>query len=149
VDVSDEEALLARFPRTPIDRDTASHYRARLARRLVLDRCGACGRWHHPPAPICPECWSNDVQPTPVTGKGSIHLLTLLHQGPPAPGVDYAQPYAVVTVELDEQPALRFTSTVLGSASTDLRIGQRVELDWIERDGAPLPVFRLTGEPAA
>lgn len=142
----DDETLLARFRGTPIDRDAAPYYRARLARRLELARCGNCGRWHQPPRPICPVCWSTDVRPTPVSGTGTIHLATFLHQGPPAEGVDYSTPYPVVTVELDEQPGLRFTSTVVGAAQGDIEIGRRVELDWIERAGVPLPVFRLDPE---
>jgi uncharacterized OB-fold protein len=142
----DDEALLARFPGTPVDRDTAPYYRARLARRLEMARCGACGRWHHPPRPICPACWSTDVRPTPVAGTGTIHLRTFLHQGPPADGVDYSTPYPVVTVQLDEQEGLRFTSTVVGADNTEITIGRRVALDWVERAGAPFPVFRLVSD---
>jgi hypothetical protein len=81
-----------------------------------------------------------------VSGTGTIHLATFLHQGPPAEGVDYSTPYPIVTVELDEQPGLRFTSTVVGGAPDEIEIGRRVELDWIERAGVPLPVFRLVSE---
>ena len=140
----DDETLLARFSGTSIDRDTAPYFRARLARRLELAHCAACGRWHHPPRPICPACWSTDVRPTRVAGTGTIHLTTFLHQGPPAEGIDYTTPYPVVTVQLDEQEGLRLTSTVVGTPNADITIGRRVELDWIERAGAPLPVFRLT-----
>jgi len=66
-------------------------------------------------------------------------------QGPPAEGVDYTDGYPVATVELEEQPGLRFTSTVIGVPKEDIVIGAPVELDWIERGGRPLPVFRLTG----
>ena len=70
-----------------------------------------------------------------------------LHQGPPADGVDYAKgPHPVVTVELEEQPALRFTSTIVDCALDDIQIGMPVELAWIERSGAPYPVFRSAGE---
>jgi uncharacterized OB-fold protein len=72
-----------------------------------------------------------------------------LHQGPPAEGVSYSTPYPVVTVELDEQQGLRFTSTVVGATNDDIRIGERVQLDWIERGGAPLPVFRLASRATA
>ncbi len=140
--ISDEE-LVARFPGHPVDHDSAAHYRGRLAHRLLLNRCTACGTWHQPPKPICPACWSTDVVATPVVGTGTIHLAIFLYQGPPAEGVDYATPYPVVTVELDEQPGLRFTSTVVGATNEAIAIGTRVRLDWIERAGAPLPVFRL------
>lgn len=145
--ISDAE-LVARFPGHPLDHDSAAHFRGRLEHRLLLNRCGACSTWHHPHKPICPSCWSADVTAEPVTGAGTIHLAIFLHQGPPAEGVDYATPHPVVTVELDEQPGLRFTSTVVGSANDEITIGRRVTLDWIDRAGAPLPVFRLDDEGA-
>ena len=138
-----DEALVERFPGHPVGHDSAAHYRGRLDHRLLVNRCGACSTWHHPPQPICPSCWSTDVVPTEVAGTGTIHLLLFYHQGPPAVGVDYATPYPVVTVELDEQPGLRFSSTVVGSANEEIAIGRRVTLDWIDRGGTPLPVFRL------
>lgn len=143
-----DEDLIARFPGHPLDHDTAAHYRGRLDHRLVLNRCPDCARWHHPPKPICPSCWSADVRATDVAGSGTIHMAIFLHQGPPAGGVDYSTPYPVVVVELDEQPGLRFTSTVVGSPNDQIRIGERVILDWIDRAGTPLPAFRLVlGEP--
>jgi len=143
--VSDEE-LVARFAGFALDRDNAAHFRGRLERRLLINRCEDCGLWRHPPRPVCPRCWSSDTRPTEVSGDGVIHLLVFLHQGPPADGVDYATPYPVATVELDEQPGLRFTSTVVGASNADLAIGRRVRLDWVDRGGAPLPVFRLAEE---
>ena len=140
---SDEE-LLERFAHLRIERDAADFYRGWLAHELRMHRCADCGHWHHPPRPMCPVCWSWNVRATPVSGRGEIHLLMRLHQGPPAPGVDYAAgPYPVVTVELDEQPALRFTSTVVHAEPHEVAIGQRVQLAWIERHGAPFPVFEL------
>ena len=70
-------------------------------------------------------------------------MTVFLYQGPPAEGVDYSTPYPVVTVELDEEPGLRFTSSVIGCPNSEIQIGRRVRLDWIERAGIPLPVFRL------
>lgn len=140
--ISDDE-LLTRFPGYPLDHDSAAHFRGRLEHRLLINRCGSCGTWHHPPLPICPACRSMDVEPTEVAGTGTIHLVVFLHQGPPAPGLDYSTPHPVVTVELDEQPGLRFTSTVVCAANDDITIGRRVRLDWIDRGDMPLPVFRL------
>ncbi len=142
--ISDDD-LVARFSGYALDHDNKAHFRGRLDRRLLLNRCDECGTWHQPPRPVCPACWSAKVSATDVAGSGVIHLLIFLHQGPPTRGVDYAKPYPVATVELDEQPGLRFTSTVIGAPNERLAIGQRVKLDWIERAGAPLPVFRLAG----
>ena len=143
VDVTDEE-LVHRFPGQRIDHDNKEMFRARLDHRLLINRCDECGTWHQPPRPICPACWSTHVTPIEVSGEGTIYMAIFLHQGPPADGVDYSTPHPVVTVELDEQADLRFTSTVIGSANDEICIGRRVELAWIERSGTPIPVFRLT-----
>ena len=139
----DDATLLARFPGHPIDRDSAAHYRGRLARQLLFDRCNDCGAWYRTPRPVCAACWCSNLKPTAVAGNGIIYLAVFLHQGPPAQGVDYRTPYPVVTVELDEEPGLRFTSTVVGSPNESIRIGRRVRLDWIDRLETPVPVFRL------
>lgn len=132
----------------PVERDTAEHYRGYLRRELVLNRCATCGRYHAPMRPMCPSCWSWDVVPTPVSGRGVVHLAIGLRQGPAADGVDYSSgPYPVVTVELAEQDGLRFTSTMVDCDPDEVRIGVPVELVWIERSGAPFPAFRpVTGQ---
>ena len=147
--VSDAE-LVERFPWVQLGHDNKHLFRGWLERRLRLNRCRDCGRFHHPPKPICPECWSWRVEPTEVSGRGVVHLAMLLHQGPPAPGVDYATgPHPVVTVELEEQPGLRFTSTLVDCPHEAVRIGLPVELAWIDRYGAPFPVFRPRKEGRA
>ena len=146
-DVSNDE-LVQRFPGEPITHDNADHYRGRLTRQLLFNRCDDCGVWHAPAKPVCPECWSSAVTPTPVRGNGTIFMNVFLYQGPPAPGVDYSTPYPVVTVELDEQPGLRFTATVADADNDRIRIGERVRLEWRERAGSPMPVFVLTGGQA-
>jgi uncharacterized OB-fold protein len=88
------------------------------------------------------------VVPTAVSGIGEIFMTVFLHQGPPAPGVDYSTPYPVVTVELEEQVGLRFTATVVDANNDSIRIGRPVRLDWRERAGCPMPVFVLTGGDA-
>ena len=126
-----------------VDHDTADFYRGWLARELRVHRCADCGHRFLPTRPVCPQCWSDRVGSQPVSGRGTIFLLILLHQGPPAEGVDYASgPYPVACVELDEQPGLRFTSTVVDAVGGSLAVGQTVELTWIERNGVPFPAFR-------
>jgi uncharacterized OB-fold protein len=145
-DALDDEQLVARFHAYSLDHDNKAVFRARLDHELRIMRCRDCGTWHEPPRPICPVCWSKNVVATPVSGRGTIFMAIFLHQGPPAAGVDYTTPYPVVTVELEEQPGLRFTSTVVEAANDDIVIGAPVTLDWIDREGVPIPVFRLATE---
>jgi len=139
-----DAALVERFPWVQISHDNKELFRGWLDQRLLILRCRDCNRFHHPPKPICPECWSWRVEATPVSGRGVIHLAMFLRQGSPAPGVDYENgPHPVVTVELEEQPGLRFTSTVVDAPIEAITIGAPVELAWIDRYGAPFPAFRL------
>lgn len=141
----DDDALIALFPGEVLTHDNAEHFRGRLRRELLVNRCADCEHWHAPPRPVCPRCWSDALVLRPVRGTGTIYLLTWLHQGPPAPGVTY--PYPVVSVDLDEQPGLRFTSTVIEADEGAALIGSRVHLTWRTPDKAPMPVFALGGEP--
>jgi uncharacterized OB-fold protein len=137
-----DEQVLQSFPEVRLDHRNKDFYRALLDRQLVAARCGDCGSWHTPLRSLCPECWSTNVEIAPVSGRGAIHLLIRLHQGPPARDVDYSTPWPLATVELEEQPGLRFVGTVVDCPPEQLRVGLPVELTWIERDGAPWYAFR-------
>lgn len=143
MEITDDELVL-RFAGEPLDRDNAEHYRARLRRELLINRCQSCGRWHAPAKPVCPDCWSHSVSAEPVSGAGVIFMVIHLYQGPPAPGVDYSTPHPVVAIELAEQEGLRFTSTIVGASGEQLRIGAPVRLRWIDRAGTPFPAFELS-----
>jgi len=79
-----------------------------------------------------------------VAGSGTVALLTILRQGPRQPGVDYQQGHVLVAVELDEQPGLRVSGTVVGLAADQVRLGDRVGLVWTDIDGrAPRPDFEV------
>ena len=139
---SDQDILEA-FPLHPIDHDNKEIYRGRLQKRLLVNRCADCGTWSQPPRGLCPACWSDAVVATEVSGRGTVYLTMLLHQGPVVPGVDYSEPHPVVTVELEEQSGLRITATMTGLPADEIRIGMPVELAWIDRDGEPTPAFRV------
>jgi uncharacterized OB-fold protein len=139
VTVSDD-VVLERYPNIRLDHVNKAYYKGFLERQLLLGRCADCGRWHAPLRPRCPSCWSASVAPTPVSGRGSVYLLTLLHQGPP--GVDYSRPWPLAAIELDEQDGLRVVGTLVECPAEQRRVGQPVELTWITRDGAPWPAFR-------
>jgi uncharacterized OB-fold protein len=145
---SDAE-LVETFAAVAIDRDNQHFYRGWLDHELRVNRCADCGRWHHPPKPMCPACWSWNVVPTAVSGRGTVHLLMWLHHGP-APGgaAETAAPHPVVVVELAEQTGLRITSTIVGSPAESVRIGMPVEVAWIDRDGVPFPAFTPAATPA-
>ncbi len=127
--------LLDAFGGVRIDHDNAAYHRGLLERRLLINRCDECGVWHHPPRSVCPRCWSRSVTPTDVAGDGFIALVTILRQGPPQPGIDYAAGHPLVAVELDEQPGLRVAGTIVGTPAGQLRVGDRVRVLWRDLPG--------------
>ena len=139
--VTTDEEVLAAFPDVRLDHDNKDFYRGILERRYLVNRCADCDLWHTPPRSICPHCWSTRVVATEVEGTGTVELVTFLHQGPPAPGVDYTTPYPLVAVALDGVADQRVSGTVVNAESERIEIGLKVRLVWIERDGLPYPAF--------
>lgn len=133
----DVNEVASAFPTAELDHDNLAYHAGILRRRLVLDRCGSCRRWHHPPRALCPHCWSTDVTQEEVAGHGVVVLAF----GLPAPDGFTT----VVTAELDEDKELRYTTRLIGdvAVTTDL-IGRRVALMWGDPDGVPEPLFQLT-----
>jgi uncharacterized OB-fold protein len=139
VTVSDDD-LLRVFDDLQIDHDNKAHYAGWLEKKLLINRCDACGRLHHPPLSMCPECWSTAVTPEAVSGSGTVYLKVALYQGPVIPEVAYAEPHVLVTVDLVEQNGVRFTSSFRGDG-TSVEIGSPVHLAWGTRRGSPYPVW--------
>ncbi len=143
-DARADDDLLDAFPGIRIDADNAAHYRGLLEKRLLVNRCSDCSVWHHPPRPVCPACWSSSVEARDVAGTGHIALVTLLRQGPPQAGVDYHDGHPLVAVELDEQPGLRVSGTVVGTAPADIEVGDRVRMVWRDVESRlPRPDFEV------
>lgn len=134
--------VLALFPDERVTRDNVDFYRGLLRGELCANRCLDCGHWHLPQRAFCPECWSQRVRATPLSGRGTVHLLIFLRQGRPLAGIDYAAGHPVATVELEEQAGLRFTATLAECPRERMRIGLPVELCMIQRGGQRVPAFR-------
>jgi uncharacterized OB-fold protein len=137
VAVTDAE-LVERYPDVPLDHDNKAQWKGFLDRRLLIARCGDCGHWFNPPRPMCPHCWSDRVAPHEVSGRGRVQWFTLLFEGE-------VDPTVAVVVELEEQPGLRVTSTIIDCPAGEVVCDMPVELDWQDFEGAPIPVFRPVG----
>lgn len=109
--------------------------------RLCIERCADCGTWIHPPTGFCYSCHSSSVQPTAVSGRGTIYSFTINHQ----PWFGDIGPYCVVLVDLEEGSAtqpLRITSNLLGTDPDDVAIGMPVEVFFLHCDDVWLPQFQ-------
>jgi len=114
--------------------------------RLVIQQCGQCGYFNHPPRPVCDACLSQQLAFTPVSGKGTIYTFSVMYQ-PNIAGFEDQIPYLNILVELDEQPRLFVVSNWPGSERNKVKIGGRVEVYFEDvNEEISLPQFRPIAE---
>lgn len=111
--------------------------------RLRFLRCVACRRYHHPPGPVCPFCYTSDLGWEAVAGTGTVYSCTVNHH-PWHPG--WPERYVVAIVSIDEQDDLRLTTNVVGCPPEQVHIGCRVAVRFEPAEDLWLPLFELTGE---
>ena len=108
--------------------------------KLLILRCGTCGRWVHPPAPACPDDGS-ELQPEPVSGDGTVFTYTV-NRHPYNPAVP--PPYVIAIVELPEQEGLRFMTNIVNCDPESVTIGMQVRVVFEDHGEIFVPLF----EPA-
>lgn len=109
--------------------------------KLVLPRCGDCGRLHYYPRAICPHCWSRNLTQEQVSGRGKLYSYVISHRA--APGFQEEAPYSIAVVELDEGP--RMLTNVVGLPQTpeDLVLDMALEVVFEEAsEEITLPKFQ-------
>lgn len=120
--------------------DLAPFLDAAKSRKLVMQRCRACGLMRFPARDVCSACWSEESDWVPVSGRGTVYSFYWMHQIY-HPGFASEVPYAVVVVELEEGP--RLTTNVVGCTHDALRVGLPVEVVFEDvSDEVALPKFR-------
>jgi hypothetical protein len=126
-----------------IDELTRPFWEAARERRLVVQQCGACGYYNHPPRSFCDSCLSQQLAYAPVSGRGKIYTFTVMHQRDVA-GFEEESPFVNIVVELEEQQRLLMVSTLEQEASEPVRIAAPVEVFFENRGGnLVVPQFRL------
>lgn len=107
--------------------------------RLVLQRCGSCEGYVWYPRPFCPRCLRETLEWTEVSGRGTVHAVSVHHRAP-SPEMKDRAPYAVTLVELDE--GARLMTNVVGCDPAEVHVGQRVRARWEPlADGRNLLLF--------
>jgi uncharacterized protein len=110
-----------------IDEDSVPFWEGLAEGRLVVARCGACGRLSFPPTASCPSCGKPATTPHIVSGQGSVYSWIRVHAAlDPAFANDV--PYVILTVSLDEDPDARVTGRLLNDPGTPLEAGAVVRL---------------------
>ena len=124
-------------PTPPITDLSRPYWDAAAQGRLLVQTCGACGRWRHYPRLLCDQCYSSEVLWKQASGRGKVHSWTVSHHAY-HPAFADELPYALVTIDLDE--GVRALGRFRGDA-TRLSIGLAVQAAFETRDGGVDLVF--------
>ena len=128
----------ARYDVPEADAFTRTYWDAAAEGRLLIRRCGDCGRAHHYPREFCPYCWSEAVTWEDASGRATLYTWSVVHRND-LPSFGARTPYVAAMVDLAEGPRM---STEVVEAGEDedglLRMGMELEVAF--RDG--VPVFR-------
>lgn len=133
-------------PTPRITPDSQPFWQACHRHEWRLPFCLGCHKAHLPPGPVCPHCFSPDLEWRAAAGTGVISSWVVVHRAWLSSFADEL-PYNVVQVELDEGP--RLTASVL-PADRPLAVGQRVAV--VYDDVSPtltLPRFQLLDQAPA
>lgn len=112
--------------------ETTPFWAAAAQGKLLVKRCGACGKAHHYPRPICPFCASDRTEWTESAGRGVIYSFSVMRRATP--------PYVIAYVTLDE--GVTMMTNLVDCDLDALSIGQPVRVVWAPTDGGPpVPMF--------
>jgi uncharacterized OB-fold protein len=114
-------------------------------RDLRFQRCAACGRFRHPPAPACPGCRSFETEWLPATATGVVFSYTIVHH-PAHPSMKTVVPYNVAIIDFPECGHVRLVSNVIDADPAELHIGMQVSVVW-ETAGNDMLVPRFCKAP--
>lgn len=104
---------------------------------IEMQRCEACGVLAYYPTYICPECGSDRLAWTALSGAGNIYSFTVATRA----GFETDGPLVVALIELAEGPVMM--SNIVTDAPERLGIGDPVSIAYLDvTDEISLPVFR-------
>jgi uncharacterized protein len=127
-----------RKPQPKPSAESAPYWAAAKERRLVLQRCNACGQCWFPPSHRCAHCLSADFDWRESKGQGRIYSFVVFHRVY-HPAFESEVPYAVAIVELDEGP--RLLANIVGTPPEAIRCDERVRVVFEERGEHTIPQF--------
>ena len=90
--------------------------------KLIGLECADCGTRAFPPAPVCPECMSENVRDFELSDSGSLYTWSVVHVAPKGWNVPYIAGY----VDLPE--SVRVFAHIVGVDAVDLEMDMAVTL---------------------
>jgi uncharacterized OB-fold protein len=92
----------------------------------MAGKCIRCGKIHLPPRPLCDNCFSQQFEWIPVSGKGKLVTYTVIHIAPQQ--FQALAPYAVGIVQLEN--GAKIPGMITAVPHDQLRIGMDLTIDF-------------------
>lgn len=120
---------------------TSRFWSACNQRRLVIQRCQECRRFHHPPVGLCWSCLSTRLEFVPVDGACQVYSFVVVYDQR-LTAFDDRTPYVVATVELSDAAGVLLRTNLANVPIDEVRIGMEVQVVFDEiAPGICLPQF--------
>jgi uncharacterized protein len=123
------------------DQASAFFWEGAARGELLVQRCADCLAFQYPPTVVCEKCQSRDVRPTPVSGRGTLYTLTVMHQAF-LPVFAEDLPFTIALVDLDDAPGARLLANIVDADPGGLAPGDRLEVVFEPRGDYAVPQFR-------
>ena len=138
--MADEQSTVAPIVPAP-SALTAFFWEGAREGRLLVQQCNDCGRYQHPPEPVCHHCLSFDLGHGEMSGRGTVYTYEIATQAFHPYFADKL-PYVIGVVELDEQANLKLLTNLVDFPEGALAVGAPVQVQFRPlTDEFSLPVF--------
>ena len=125
-------------PLPAIDQDTRPYWTGGATGELLIERCGDCRYYVHPPTGFCPKCESRNVSPEAVSGRATVTSFTAVHkQWVP----DLPVPYILALVTIDEQDDVMLATNIVDCPVEAVHIGMPVKVRFEQNADIWVPLF--------
>jgi uncharacterized OB-fold protein len=114
--------------------DSATHkfYELLKEKKFMTTKCKRCSKIDFPPRKFCPSCFSEDLEWVEIPRRGKVYAFTNQKRA-----LRFTYPDIIGFVEIEGIG--RILTKIEGE---DIKVGDEVELDFVEVDGLTLHKFK-------
>ena len=108
--------------------------------KLLVQRCGSCGRFRWTPQLACPWCLAEEYEWREASGRATLYSFTVIHRPPDPVAFAGDVPYVLAVVELEEGPFMQ--TNLVGCPLEAIRIDMPVEVTF-ERATEEISLYKF------
>ena len=118
--------------------DNAPFWKGGEHGQLLIQQCGDCAYYIHPPTGFCPQCESRETHFEAVSGRGFIETFTVNHKQW-IPGLP--ERYVVALVRIAEQSDVRLVCNIVDCDPDDVTFDMPVSVRFEQAEDLWVPLF--------